>query len=112
MAIRWRSQYLFLWVYQVACKVVLMFSNYAILANYSWLLVEAHFLFTLVSRSFFSLRKHFTWYIILSWGMSALNILSHANFDRSQRHVPRNAGLPGVVIIFWGSAKYLYEDEG
>ncbi|XP_056882983.1 secretin receptor isoform X1 [Takifugu flavidus] len=74
--------------YPVACKVVLMFSNYAILANYSWLLVEAHFLFTLVSRSFFSLRKHFTWYIILSWG------------------------LPGIVIIFWGSAKYLYEDEG
>ncbi|KAI3365970.1 hypothetical protein L3Q82_009804, partial [Scortum barcoo] len=44
--------------YPVACKVVLMFSNYSILANYSWLLVEGHFLFTLVSRSFFSLKKH------------------------------------------------------
>uniref|UniRef100_A0A672YC48 Secretin receptor-like n=1 Tax=Sphaeramia orbicularis TaxID=375764 RepID=A0A672YC48_9TELE len=74
--------------YPVACKVVLMFSNYSILANYSWLLAEGHFLFTLVSRSFFSLKKHLAWYIILSWG------------------------LPLVVIISWGCAKYFYEDEG
>ncbi|XP_044044448.1 secretin receptor [Siniperca chuatsi] len=74
--------------YPVACKVVLMFSNYSILANYSWLLVEGHFLFTLVSRSFFSLKKHFAWYIVLSWG------------------------LPFIVIVFWGCAKYFYEDEG
>ncbi|XP_069022433.1 LOW QUALITY PROTEIN: secretin receptor [Embiotoca jacksoni] len=74
--------------YPVACKVVLMFSNYSILANYSWLLVEGHFLFTLVSRSFFSLRKHLAWYIVLSWG------------------------LPLVVVICWGCAKYFYEDEG
>ncbi|XP_034031529.1 vasoactive intestinal polypeptide receptor-like [Thalassophryne amazonica] len=74
--------------YTVACKVVLVFSNYSILANYSWLLVEGHFLFTLVSRSFFSLRKHLAWYIILTWG------------------------LPLIVIIFWGCVKYFYEDEG
>eukprot|EP00064_Thunnus_orientalis_P013407 superscaffoldBa00002176_g13446 len=52
--------------YPVACKVVLMFSNYSILANYSWLLVEGHFLFTLVSRSFFSLKKHLVWRLIKS----------------------------------------------
>lgn len=74
--------------YTVACKVVLMFSNYSILANYSWLLVEGHFLFTLVSRSFFSLKKHLTWYIVLSWG------------------------VPFIVIVSWGCAKYFYEDEG
>ncbi|XP_071373993.1 vasoactive intestinal polypeptide receptor-like [Centroberyx affinis] len=74
--------------YPVACKVVLMLCNYSILANYSWLLVEGHFLFTLVSRSFFSLRKHFAWYIVLSWG------------------------FPLVVILSWGLAKYFYEDEG
>uniref|UniRef100_A0A665U441 Secretin receptor n=1 Tax=Echeneis naucrates TaxID=173247 RepID=A0A665U441_ECHNA len=51
--------------YPVACKVVLMFSNYSILANYSWLLAEGHFLFTLVSHSFFSLKKHLAWYIVL-----------------------------------------------
>ncbi|GAA6217913.1 secretin receptor-like [Lates japonicus] len=74
--------------YPVACKVVLMFSNYSILANYSWLLVEGHFLFTLVSRSFFSLKKYLAWYIVLSWG------------------------LPLIVIVSWGCAKYFYEDEG
>ncbi|XP_061571541.1 secretin receptor [Cololabis saira] len=74
--------------YPVACKIMLMFSNYCILANYSWLLAEGHFLYTLVSRSFFSLKKHLVWYIVLSWG------------------------LPLIVIFFWGCAKYFYEDEG
>ncbi|XP_041834568.1 secretin receptor isoform X2 [Melanotaenia boesemani] len=74
--------------YPVACKIVLMFSNYSILANYSWLLVEGHFLFTLVSRSFFSLKKHLVWYIVLSWG------------------------LPVIVIVCWGCAKYFCENEG
>ncbi|XP_013866107.1 secretin receptor isoform X1 [Austrofundulus limnaeus] len=74
--------------YPVGCKIVLMFSNYSILANYSWLLVEGHFLFILVSRSFFSLKKHLAWYILLSWG------------------------CPLIVIISWGCAKYFYEDEG
>ncbi|KAM4537692.1 secretin receptor isoform 1-T1 [Fundulus diaphanus] len=74
--------------YPVACKIVLMFSNYSILANYSWLLVEGHFLFTLVSRSFFSLKKHLAWYILLSWG------------------------VPFIIIVCWGCAKYAYEDEG
>ncbi|XP_014192812.1 secretin receptor isoform X2 [Haplochromis burtoni] len=73
---------------EAPCKVVLMFSNYSILANYSWLLVEGHFLYTLVNRSFFSLKKHLAWYIVLSWG------------------------LPLIVIISWGCAKYFYEDEG
>ncbi|XP_020507391.2 secretin receptor isoform X1 [Labrus bergylta] len=74
--------------YAVACKVVVIFSNYSILANYSWQLAEGHFLFTLVSRSFFSLKKHLAWYIALSWG------------------------LPVVVIVSWGCSKYFYEDEG
>ncbi|XP_028318916.1 secretin receptor isoform X2 [Gouania willdenowi] len=74
--------------FPAACKVVLTFSNYSILVNYSWLLVEGHFLSTLVRCSSFSLRKHFTWYLVLSWG------------------------LPLVVVSSWGCAKFLYEDEG
>uniref|UniRef100_A0A3B3TR68 G-protein coupled receptors family 2 profile 2 domain-containing protein n=1 Tax=Poecilia latipinna TaxID=48699 RepID=A0A3B3TR68_9TELE len=68
--------------------IVLMFCNYFILANYSWLLVEGHFLFTLVSRSFFSLKKHLAWSILLSWG------------------------VPFIIIVCWGCAKYFFEDEG
>uniref|UniRef100_A0A3P9LAK3 Secretin receptor n=1 Tax=Oryzias latipes TaxID=8090 RepID=A0A3P9LAK3_ORYLA len=74
--------------YPVGCKFVPIFSNYCILANYSWLLVEGHFLFTLVSRSFFSLKKHLIWYIVLSWG------------------------LPLILIVAWSCARYFYEDEG
>ncbi|XP_061841351.1 secretin receptor [Nerophis lumbriciformis] len=74
--------------YPVACKVALLLSNYSILANYSWLLVEGHFLFTLVRRSLFSLKKHLVWYLVLSWGS------------------------PLVVIVSWACAKYFYEDEG
>ncbi|XP_031648329.1 secretin receptor-like isoform X2 [Oncorhynchus kisutch] len=74
--------------YPAVCKLVVMFSNYCIMANYSWLLVEGHYLHTLVSLSFFSKKKHLWWYIILGWG------------------------LPMIVIVSWGLAKYFYEDEG
>ncbi|KAM9396217.1 secretin receptor-like isoform 2-T2 [Salvelinus alpinus] len=73
--------------YPVVCKLVVMFSNYCIMANYSWLLVEGHYLHTLVSVSF-SKKKHLWWYIVLGWG------------------------LPMIVIVSWGLAKYFYEDEG
>ncbi|XP_045075567.1 vasoactive intestinal polypeptide receptor-like isoform X3 [Coregonus clupeaformis] len=74
--------------YPVVCKLVVMFSNYCIMANYSWLLVEGHYLHTLVSVSFFSKKKPLWWYIIQGWG------------------------LPMIVIVSWGLAKYFYEDEG
>lgn len=31
---------------------------------------------------------------------------------RPKRAASRHTGLPGIVIVFWGCAKYLYEDEG
>lgn len=90
-----------------------MFSNYAILANYSWLLVEAHFLFTLVSCSFFSLRKHLTWYLILSWGTKSFTAFFHTpTFTDLSTLRLVTPGLPGIVIVLWGCAKYFYEDEG
>lgn len=94
-----------------------MLSNYSILANYSWLLVEGHFLFTLVSRSFFSLKKHLAWYIALSWGeretahlrLVKTSMRSKELFDL--RVVVFFPGVPLVVITFWGCAKYFFEDE-
>ncbi|XP_031414197.1 secretin receptor [Clupea harengus] len=73
--------------YSLACKLVLLISNYCIMANYSWLLVEGHYLHTLVTVSF-SERKYFWCYVVLGWGM------------------------PMITVGAWGLAKYFYEDEG
>ncbi|KAM6945789.1 LOW QUALITY PROTEIN: secretin receptor [Aplochiton taeniatus] len=99
--------------YTVACKLVLMASNYCILANYNWLLVEGQYLHTMVSLSCFSQRKHLCWYILLGWGKKTPPPLS---FSRNTFRIFQLScfytGLPLIVIIFWGFAKYFYEDEG
>ena len=53
---------------QVSCKIATALSNYSIMANYSWLLSEGHYLYSLVSVSLFSRRRHLGWYIVLGWG--------------------------------------------
>eukprot|EP00064_Thunnus_orientalis_P020741 superscaffoldBa00005876_g20886 len=54
-------------VYPVSCKLATVLSNYCIMANYSWLLAEGHFLYSLVSVSLFSHTRHLWWYIIFGW---------------------------------------------
>ncbi|KAI4872347.1 hypothetical protein NFI96_016868, partial [Prochilodus magdalenae] len=70
------------------CKVALLLSNYCILANYSWLLVEGHYLHSLIHLSLYSQRKRLHWYISLGWG------------------------TPVLIITIWSVAKYLLENEG
>ncbi|XP_076859002.1 secretin receptor [Brachyhypopomus gauderio] len=70
------------------CKVAVLISNYCILANYSWLLVEGHYLHSFIHLSLHSPRKRLHWYIGLGWG------------------------TPMLIISVWGMAKYLQEDEG
>lgn len=53
---------------QPGCKVALFLSNYCILANYSWLLVEGHYLHSLINLSLRSQKKRVHWYILLGWG--------------------------------------------
>jgi hypothetical protein len=52
----------------MSCKIATALSNYSIMANYSWLLAEGHYLYSLVSVSLFSRRRHLGWYIALGWG--------------------------------------------
>jgi len=68
---------------QPGCKVALFLSNYCILANYSWLLVEGHYLHSLINLSLRSQKKRLHWYILLGWGrlLSPLTIGTYLSVD-------------------------------
>ncbi|XP_045143364.1 secretin receptor isoform X2 [Echinops telfairi] len=73
---------------KVGCKLVMVFFQYCIMANYTWLLVEGLYLHTILVISFFSERKCLQGFVALGWGS------------------------PAILVTLWAVARYFLEDDG
>ncbi|XP_024895327.1 secretin receptor [Pteropus alecto] len=74
--------------HRVGCKLVMVFFQYCIMANYAWLLVEGLYLHTLLVISFFSERKCLQRCVALGWGS------------------------PAIFVVSWAITKHFMEDVG
>ncbi|KAM4705379.1 vasoactive intestinal polypeptide receptor 2 [Rhinophrynus dorsalis] len=58
----------------IGCKVILVFLQYCVMANFYWLLVEGLYLHTLLVV-IFSPNRHFTIYLLIGWGIPTIFII-------------------------------------
>ncbi|XP_059560663.1 secretin receptor [Myotis daubentonii] len=86
--------------HRVGCKLVMVFFQYCILANYTWLLAEGLYLHTLLAVSFFSERKCLQGCVALGWGSPAIFVASWA----LTRHFLEDAGCWDInanASVWW-----------
>ncbi|XP_036110452.1 secretin receptor [Molossus molossus] len=74
--------------HRAGCKLVMVFFQYCIMANYAWLLAEGLYLHTLLAVSFFSERKCLQGCVALGWGS------------------------PAIFVALWTITRHFLEDVG
>lgn len=62
---------------KLECRAVMIFFHYCVLSNYFWLFIEGLYLFTLLVETFFPEKRYFYWYIVIGWGETTTNHLTH-----------------------------------
>uniref|UniRef100_A0A4W5R9U4 Secretin receptor n=1 Tax=Hucho hucho TaxID=62062 RepID=A0A4W5R9U4_9TELE len=85
-------------VQSVRCKIATMFSNYCIMANYSWLLAEGHYLYSLVSVSLFPRRGTSggsPMVVIVAWSLAKYTL------ENEGQHLTQNLSLMQVNLLFF-----------
>ncbi|KAM3920826.1 glucagon receptor isoform 2-T2 [Leptodactylus fuscus] len=81
------DEYIHVWISNEAgCRAASVMMQYAIIANYYWLLVEGIYLHNLLALAVFSERSYFALYVCIGWG------------------------APLLFIIPWVAVKYTYEN--
>ncbi|XP_034369106.1 secretin receptor isoform X2 [Arvicanthis niloticus] len=86
--------------HRVGCKLVMIFFQYCIMANYAWLLVEGLYLHMILAISFFSQRKCLQAFVLLGWGSPGIFVASWA----ITRHFLENTGCWDInsnASIWW-----------
>lgn len=86
--------------HRVGCKLIMVFFQYCILANYAWLLAEGLYLHTLLAVSFFSEKKCLQGCVALGWGSPAIFVASWA----LTRHFLEDAGCWDInanASVWW-----------